>query len=190
MKRLKSYGLLFAVLASAVLTGLLAQQATQPAQTGAPPKTAPAASPKSPPSKTTAAPAPMTNQDVIRLVKANISEDLIIAKIKQSKTKFDVSVDGLVALKGAGVSDRLISVIMSPAPVAPPVAAPATSMASPPPAPKPAFPPSNVPKEVAATETKSVAKGAKPVGGHLRTGQLRSVHLVGRRVEAAGKGPD
>jgi hypothetical protein len=161
MKRLKTYGLLFAMLASAaVLTGLLAQQ---PTQTGTPPKTAPAASQKSSPSKTAAAPAPMTNQDVIRLVKAKISEDLIIAKIRQSKTKFDVSVDGLVALKEAGVSDNLISVMMNPAaPVAPPPAAPAISTASLPPASKPAFPPSNGPKEAAPTETKSAGKSARP----------------------------
>jgi hypothetical protein len=79
MKRLRSYALPFAMLAgAAILTGQLAPQAAQPA------------APKSPPSKTAPAAAAMTNQDVIRLVKAKIAEDLIVAKIKQSKTKFDV----------------------------------------------------------------------------------------------------
>jgi len=55
----------------------------------------------------------MTNRDVIRLVKAKIPDDVIEAKIKQSKTHFDTSVQGLVALKDAGVSDHLISVMVN-----------------------------------------------------------------------------
>src|SRR5580704_7949571 len=91
MKRMKSYGMLFAMVAgAAVLTVLWAQQ-TSPPQSGAPPKTAPATSQKAP--ARAAAPGPMMNADVIKLVKAKISDDLIIAKIKGSKTKFDVSVD-------------------------------------------------------------------------------------------------
>ena len=47
------------------------------------------------------------------MVRAKISDDIVIAKIKQSKTKFDTSVQGLVTLKQAGVSDGVISVMMS-----------------------------------------------------------------------------
>lgn len=152
MKRLRSYALPVAMLAgAAVLTGQLAQQGTQPAPSGAPSKTPPAAAKKSPPAKPAAVPAPMTNQDVIKLVKAKVSEDLIIAKIRQSKTKFDTSVDGLVALKEAGVSDSLIAVMMNPA-----------APAAPSPPPKPAFPPSNVPKEVAAIDAKTQPRAAAP----------------------------
>jgi hypothetical protein len=107
--------------------------------------------------------APMTNQDVIKLVKAKVSDDLIIAKIKQSKTRFDVSVDALVALKEAGVSDNVIAVMMNPAaPPAPPPAAPASPAAAPTPAPRPAFPPSNVPKEVAPTGAKTAPRTPAP----------------------------
>ena len=49
----------------------------------------------------------MTNRDVIRLLQAKLSEDIIITKIKQSKTHFDTSVDALVALRTAGATDRL-----------------------------------------------------------------------------------
>ena len=59
------------------------------------------------------APAAMTNRDVIALVKAKISDDIIITKIRQSKTRFDTSTDGLVALKQAGVSDQLIAVMVT-----------------------------------------------------------------------------
>jgi len=61
----------------------------------------------------TAAHPAMTNRDVIRLVKAKISDDIIMAKIRQSKTRFDTSTEGLVALKEAGVSDELINVMVN-----------------------------------------------------------------------------
>ncbi|HTS29690.1 MAG TPA: hypothetical protein VMH81_27655 [Bryobacteraceae bacterium] len=164
MKRPKPYTILFAILAgAAVLTALWAQQTTPPAQSGTPAK-APASAQKAPARST--APAPMTNQDVVKLVKAKVADDLIIAKIKQSKTRFDVSVDGLVALKGSGVSDAVISVMMNPAApaaTAPPPAAPAAANTSAPPsAPKSSFPASNVSKELVANETNVARKGPPP----------------------------
>lgn len=163
MKRLTSYAFPFAMLAgAAVLSGQSVKPAAPPAQSGTPAKTLPAAPKKSSPAKPPA-PAPMTNQDVIKLVKAKVSEDLIIVKIRQSKTKFDVSVDALVALKEAGVSDNLIAVMMNPAaPAAPPPAVPASAAAAPSPAPKPAFPPSNVPKEVAPVDANTAPKAPAP----------------------------
>jgi hypothetical protein len=70
----------------------------------------------------------MTNRDVIKLLQAKISEDIIITKIKQSKTNFDTSVDSLVALRTAGATDRLISFIMEPG--SDPGTAPAVSASS------------------------------------------------------------
>ncbi len=58
---------------------------------------------------------PLTNRDVIRLAQAKLSDDLIIAKIKKSVTNFDLSTDGLLQLKNAGVSDRVLKVMMEPA---------------------------------------------------------------------------
>jgi hypothetical protein len=150
------------------------------AQTGQP--ATPAKQTKAPAHKAPTAPAAMTNQDVIRLVKAKVADDLIVSKIKQSKTKFDTSVDALVALKQAGVSDNLIAVMMNPpaastpaasAPAAanpaaatPPPARPAAAGAVASPAPAkttPGFAPSNVTKPVAATGTDVAArKGAPP----------------------------
>jgi hypothetical protein len=98
----------------------------------------------------------MTNQDVIRLVKAKISEDLITSTIKTSKTKFDLSVDGLVALKDNGVTDTIIAVMMNPSGTPPPVSSGGTTASAPP---KPVFPPSNTPREMAANETNVVKKG-------------------------------
>ncbi len=70
---------------------------------------------KSQTSKPAASSAVMTNRDVIQLTKAKISENTIISKMKRSKTKFDVSTDGLVALKNAGVTDAVISAMMDAA---------------------------------------------------------------------------
>ena len=55
----------------------------------------------------------LTNQSIIKMVKAKVSDDIIIAKIRQSKTRFDLSTDGIVRLKTEGVSDRILSAMMS-----------------------------------------------------------------------------
>jgi len=51
----------------------------------------------------------MTNPDVLALASAGLSDDIIIAKIHASaQTSFDTSVDGLKALKAAGISNAVI----------------------------------------------------------------------------------
>ncbi len=169
------YVLPVALLAGAgILNAQAGQSAAPPPQTKAPAATKGPA----PASKAATAPAAMTNQDVIRLVKAQVGDSLIISKIKQSKTKFDTSVDALVALKQAGVSDELVAVMMNPSAASPPAAGagaaaasspppspppPAASgAAAPPPALKPGFTPSNNPKPAAATETGVAARKGSP----------------------------
>ena len=67
----------------------------------------------------------LTNQDIIEMAHAGLSDDLIIAKIRSlsgaDSTKFDTGVEGLKALKAANVSDAVIKVMIDPTP--PPVAA-------------------------------------------------------------------
>ncbi len=50
----------------------------------------------------------MTNQTVVEMVKAGLSERVIVAKIRTSPTNFDVRTDALIALKknGAGEGHR------------------------------------------------------------------------------------
>ncbi len=62
----------------------------------------------------TSAPAPMTNRDVIRLAQAKVGDEIIIEKIKQSQTKFDLSTEGIVQLKTAGVSEAVLKAMMNP----------------------------------------------------------------------------
>lgn len=53
--------------------------------------------------------APMMNADVIQMFSAGLSEAVIISAIERAERKqFDLTVQGLVALKKAGVSDALI----------------------------------------------------------------------------------
>ena len=53
-----------------------------------------------------------TNADVISLTKQKLSKGIIIQKINASKCNFDTSTKALVALKNAGVSEDVISVMM------------------------------------------------------------------------------
>lgn len=70
-----------------------------------------------------------SNQDVIEMAKAGLSDDVIITKIRQAydagpdAVSFDTSVAGLKALKGANVPDSVIKVMINPAPPAPAVVA-------------------------------------------------------------------
>lgn len=54
-----------------------------------------------------------TNRDVISLTEAGLGDELVVAKIRQSKAAtFDLSTAGLVALKKKNVSDRVIQAML------------------------------------------------------------------------------
>ena len=53
------------------------------------------------------------NDAVIKLVKAGLSEDLIVSTINGSPGSYDTSADGLIALKKAGASDEVLHQIMN-----------------------------------------------------------------------------
>ncbi|MGH9441432.1 MAG: hypothetical protein ACRD16_04095 [Thermoanaerobaculia bacterium] len=56
---------------------------------------------------------PLTNADVTALASAGLGDDVIIAKIQQApKEALDVSTDGLIALKKAGVSKTVIEAMI------------------------------------------------------------------------------
>ena len=60
-----------------------------------------------------AAAAPMTNEDVIKMVKGGLGEATVIQAIDGAEPGFDTSPDGLVKLKQGGVSDNVIQRIMA-----------------------------------------------------------------------------
>ncbi len=73
----------------------------------------------------------LNNDAVIKLVKAGLSDELIVNTISSKPGTYDTTTDGLIALKTAGASDKVVSAIVmkasgvsAPAPAA---AAPAAS---------------------------------------------------------------
>ncbi len=79
----------------------------------------------------------MNNDAVIKLVKAGLSDDLVVTTINSQSGAYDTSADGIIALKASGASDKVVAAIVSKA--AAPAAPPAPTVA-PPPAPAPAAP--------------------------------------------------
>lgn len=56
---------------------------------------------------------PLTNDDVISLVKLDLGDDIVIAKIQQAPAEaLDVSTDGLVRLKQAGIGKAVIDAML------------------------------------------------------------------------------
>ena len=60
-----------------------------------------------------AASAKMTNDSVIKLSKAGLSDDLIVQSIEAQPSEFTTDADSLLALKTAGVSDRVIQAMVN-----------------------------------------------------------------------------
>jgi len=68
---------------------------------------------------------PLNNDAVIKMAKAGLSDDVIITSINANPGSYDTSTDGLVALKKAKVSDKVVSaIIVKSANGGPPAAAP------------------------------------------------------------------
>jgi|ERR1700722_6487599 hypothetical protein len=64
----------------------------------------------------------LNNDSDIKLIKAGLSDDLIVSTVNAAPGAYDASADGLIALKSGGASDKVISAIVlrasSPTPAA------------------------------------------------------------------------
>lgn len=58
-------------------------------------------------------PQPLTNADVIKMVKGGLPESVIVSSIQSRPAKFDVSPDGLIALHRAGVTPGEMDAVMA-----------------------------------------------------------------------------
>ncbi len=65
----------------------------------------------------------LTNDEVISLSKAGLSNSIIVDKIRTSKSKFDLSTDALIKLKKAGISDDIVGAMLAAKTGATPTAA-------------------------------------------------------------------
>jgi hypothetical protein len=91
----------------------------------------------------------MTNDSVIKLLKAGLSEDLVVTTINSSPGKYDTSANALIALKKAGAGDKVVAAMILKASGATPAdtaGVPATTAGT------------------AGTPTVSLASGALPAG--------------------------
>ncbi len=76
----------------------------------------------------------LTNESILKLVKAGIGEDTVIGMVKSQPSKFSLNSDAVIQLKTSGVSDRVIAAMVAkgegaaaPRPVASAEAAPLTN---------------------------------------------------------------
>ena len=54
----------------------------------------------------------LNNESVIKMLKAGLSDDLIVSTINASPGAYDISADSVIALKAAGASDKVVSAII------------------------------------------------------------------------------
>jgi hypothetical protein len=54
----------------------------------------------------------LTNDTIFKLVKAGLSEDLVVTTINSSPGKFDTSANALIALKKAGAGDKVVAAMI------------------------------------------------------------------------------
>jgi len=106
----------------------------------------------------------LNNDSIIKMVKAGVSDDLIVSTINASPGTYDITADGIIALKAAGTSDKVVAAIVAKA-VAP--VQPAQPVVSPPPpmsAPAPAVTP---------TPVQPAAQAPPPPPFHSIDGKIR-----------------
>ncbi len=58
---------------------------------------------------------PLTNDDVVSMVKSSLPEEVILNALQANDTNFDTSASGLIALKNAGISSKLMSAMLAAA---------------------------------------------------------------------------
>lgn len=54
---------------------------------------------------------PLTNADIIKMVKAELPEDTIVLVIQKSPNRFDTSPDALIALKASGATKKFLMLL-------------------------------------------------------------------------------
>lgn len=124
--------------------------------------------------------------EVIKLTKAGVSEEIIVTRIRKAGRAFDLSTDEILELKRAGVSDAVVKVLMDPAQ---PYTAPAKpAMPAPPPGAASAQPPPARAKPLDPIALKvppepGVYYMADPAGEHFGRLELKTITPSG----AAGK---
>ena len=122
----------------------------------------------------------LNNDAIIKLVKAGLSDDLIVTTINAQPGNYDTSTDGLIALKTGGASDKVVSAIVLKASAAP---TPAPAVPAPPPAPPAPAPPPPAPAPRRAVRPTAARAFPSPFSGRAGWG------LASFTLSAGGKEP-
>ncbi len=112
----------------------------------------------------------MNDDSVVKLVKAGLSDDIVVATINASLGNYNISTDSLIGLKTAGVNDKVIAAIVAKASAALASTAPPQGLAVQPSNTNGAGPSSDPIPQPAAdpVDTGTVtASGTVPVGSRL-----------------------
>jgi hypothetical protein len=72
----------------------------------------------------------MNNDAIIKLCKAGLSDELIVSTINSSPGNYDTSPDGIIALKSAGASDKVVAAVVGKGTADKPAAAEASDPAA------------------------------------------------------------
>src|ERR1700688_94361 len=56
---------------------------------------------------------PLTNDDVVKMVKAGLPEGTIVSAIQATATNFDISPDALISLKNAGATQPVMDAMIA-----------------------------------------------------------------------------
>lgn len=116
--------------------------------------------------------APLTDSDIVNMVKAGLSEQTIVLAIQQGPTAFDMSPDGLIKMKKDGVSESVLNAVLRSA---------YQSTAAP------------VVKDVAPDNSPSAVKALlesvlRSYGGRERVQSVKAMQWKGTDVHTTGSG--
>lgn len=91
----------------------------------------------------------LNNDGVIKLIKAGLSDDLIITTIKASPGTYDISANGIIGLKNGGASEKVIAAVLTKSKEP---QTPTTQVPPPPSTEAPAGPPTGAPAMLGAAK--------------------------------------
>ena len=115
------------VIAAAAVFWWFGRQPTGPEKIAASDPTAVQPPAPSPPPSVMRERSVMTNDRILEMVNAKLSESLILSQIRNSPTQFDLSSEEVIRLVQAGVSERVIEAMRNPKATAPAVSTPAVA---------------------------------------------------------------
>ena len=98
----------------------------------------------------------LTNDTIIKMTKAGLSDDVIVSTISSQPARFSTSPDDLISLKGAGISDKVIGAMMAKGAGAPAPPAPAAASVPLPPDPPPRHPEA-IPLRLGCTTSRAIS---------------------------------